>query len=139
MKVSRSIRKDIQMFESAISKIPGAVKGDNKMCPLKHTFADNVYVREIFIPKDTVIVGKIHRHSHPNFLLKGEVTVITEGGGMERIKAPMSIISPAGTKRVLYTHEDTTWVTVHVVGKERNLKKIENIVITKTYKGIRGK
>jgi len=44
--------------------------------------------------------------------MKGEVTVFSEKG-TERIKAPYHGITLAGTQRLLYIHEDCTWVTVH--------------------------
>jgi len=125
-------RDRILSFEKKLSQIPGAFFGDSDNCPLKHTFADGVYVREITIPKGILLVGKIHRHSHPNFLMSGEVTVITESGGIERLKAPQSIISPPGTKRIVYTHEDTVWITVHVT-EEKDLEKIEDYVIAPSY------
>lgn len=128
----RELREKIVSFEQQLSEIPGAEFGDNEKCPLKHTFADGVYVREIFIPKGMMIVGKIHRHSHPNFLIKGEVSVVTENGGVERLKAPISIISPANTKRVVYSHEDTVWITVHVTDKT-DLKEIEQEIILEKY------
>ena len=53
-------------------------KASTKVCPLKHTFSDGIYVREITIPAGMFIVGKIHKHDHPNFLLKGKVVVVTE-------------------------------------------------------------
>lgn len=125
------IRKDILILESKMRKMPNAFIGDSEKCPLKHSFGDGVYVREIFIPKGTLIVGKIHKHSHPNFLMKGEVSVLTEEGP-KRLKAPLSMISPAGTKRVVYAHEDTIWITIHVT-KKTNLNKIEKEIIAKTY------
>lgn len=125
-------RENILSFEQALSKVPGAQFGDMESCPLKHSFADGVYVREIFIPKGMIIVGKIHKHSHPNFLMKGEVSVYTEGEGTQRLKAPLSMISQAGTKRVVYTHEDTVWITVHVTDSQ-DLEKIEDQVIAKNY------
>lgn len=124
-------REDIVLFEQAMNTMPGVEFGDNEKCPLKHSFADGVYMREIFIPKDTLIVGKIHKHAHPNFLMKGDVSVVTEAG-IERLKAPLSMISPAGTKRIVYAHEDTIWVTIHVTD-ERDLEKIEEAVIAKDY------
>lgn len=127
----QEIRKDIINLEEKMRQHPKSFIGDNDTCPLKHSFADGVYVREIFIPKGTLIVGKIHKHSHPNFLMKGEVSVLTEEGP-RRLKAPLSMISPVGTKRVVYAHEDTIWITIHVT-KSKNLKKIENQVIAKTY------
>ena len=127
-----AIRKGILEFQEAMTRIPGVKLGDCEECPLTHRFADNVYVREIFIPKGTLIVGKIHRHSHPNFLMKGTVSVLTEEGGLQKLTAPLAMISPAATKRVVYAHEDTVWVTVHVTDK-RSLDEIEEEVISKSY------
>ena len=100
--------------------------------PVKHRFADGVYVREISIPAGHMVVGKIHRHEHLNFISKGRVTVITEHGGVEELIAPVTMISPPGVKRLLFTHEDTVWTTVHVT-KERDLDKIEEQVIAKKF------
>ena len=131
---NESVRSGILDIEAKMKEVPGAFIGDNDVCPLKHSFADGVYVREIFIPKNTLIVGKLHRHSHPNFILSGDVSVLTEEGP-RRIKGPCSMISPAGTKRVVYTHEDTTWITVHVT-KERDLDKIEKEIIAENYEAL---
>ena len=130
----RTIREKIIQFENRLKEIPDAFFGDSANCPLKHAFADGIYVREIFIPKGTSLTGKIHRHSHPNFLMKGDVSVVTEGGGVERLQAPQSIISKAGTKRVVYAHEDTIWITVHVnFDNGTDLNKIEEFVIAPSY------
>ena len=109
---------------------------------LKHYFAPVVdeygcgtYAREIHLPKGSLVVGKIHRHSHPNFLMEGEVSVITESGGVERLKAPLSMISPAGTQRIVYTHTDCRWVTVHVTDK-KDLTEIEKEVILEDYSSL---
>jgi hypothetical protein len=131
-KGSQDFRSQILELESELSKVEGAVFGDSELCPLKHSFADGIYVREIFIPKGTVLVGKIHRHSHPNFLMKGEVVVVTEDGGREHLQAPKSIISKAGTKRAVYALQDTVWITAHAT-EETDLKKIEDYVIAPTY------
>lgn len=125
-------RNKILLFESMLAKHPQATFGDSVNCPLKHSFGDGVYVREIFIPKGTMLTGKIHRHAHPNFLMMGEVTVFTEEGGSERLIAPYYTISKAGTKRVVYAHEDSCWVTIHVT-EETDLEKIEKIVIVESY------
>lgn len=100
--------------------------------PTKHTFTDGAYIREISIPAGNLVVGKIHRYEHLNFISKGRVTVITEEGGVEELVAPVTLISPAGVKRLLFTHEDTVWTVVHVT-QEKDLEKIEEICIAKTY------
>lgn len=126
-------RDNIVKFEDEIKKQEGSFTGDSNICPLKHSFSDGIYVREIFIPKGTFIVGKIHKHDHPNFLLKGEVDVVTEFGN-ERIIAPCSMISSAGTKRALYAITDLIWVTVHNnPTNTQDLEKLEKIVIADSY------
>lgn len=124
-------REMIMDIEHGISLLPGAFHGDTENCPLKHSFADGVYVREIFIPAGMLIVGKIHKHSHPNFIVKGDVSVLTEEGP-KRLRGPCFMISPAATKRLVYTHEDTTWITIHAT-KETDLEKIEEEIIAKSY------
>ena len=101
-------------------------------CPLQHVFAPGAYARTIFIPAGTVIVGKIHKHQHLNILSQGEVTVVTEGGGKEDLRGPLTMVSPPGTKRAVYAHTDTVWTTIHLTN-ETDLEKIEGEVIAKTF------
>jgi len=126
-------RNNIEMFEKIILSIPGSKAGDSDEMPLKHTFADGIYVREIFIPKGHIIVGKIHRHKHPNFLMSGKVRIFTESEGDQVLTAPLSMISPAGTKRVVVALEDTVWITVHATDKTDPVE-IEKDVIVPSYK-----
>lgn len=132
---AQDYRGRILQLEEALKQVPGAVLGDSDEMPLKHSFAEGCYVREIFIPKGYVLTGKLHRHSHPNFLMKGEVIVVTEHGGREHLTAPLSMISKAGTKRAIFAVEDTIWVTIHVT-EETDLKKIEEYVIAPTYEDL---
>jgi quercetin dioxygenase-like cupin family protein len=129
-----TIRESLHNLEEMLKQMPNHVIGNNVICPLKHSFAPGIYIREIFIPKGMVIVGKIHKHEHPNFLMSGCVTVITESKGYEKLKAPLSIISPAGTKRAVIAHEDTVWITVHEnKHNETDLEKLENFIIAKSF------
>lgn len=99
----------------------------DKINPLVHSFADGMYIREITMPAGQIIISKIHGQTHPYFILKGDVSVLTEEG-VKRYKAPYSGITKAGTKRVLYTHEDTVWTTVQRTN-ETELDKIEKDVM----------
>jgi hypothetical protein len=83
---------------------------DQVAMPLTHHFSRGVYGRELLIPKGTCIVGRIHKYSQINVLLRGDISVLTEDG-IKRMQAPAIITSPAGTKRAGYAHEDTVWVT----------------------------
>lgn len=100
-------------------------------CPLKHHFAPGVYGREILLPKDSLVVGKIHKHAHLNMIMQGHVSVATEDGVHEYF-GPTVLVSKPGTKRVVYAHEDTIWVTVHLTNSQ-DLAVIEDEIIAKTY------
>lgn len=77
-----------------------------------HYFADGLYAREITIPKGTLLTGKIHLFEHINIISKGDISVMTESG-LKRIKAPATIISRPGIKRIGYAHSTTVWTTIH--------------------------
>jgi len=129
----KDIRKMIMGFEQVLKNTNSAFIGDNSHCPLKHSFSDGIYVREITIPKDTILTGKIHKHEHPNFLLKGKVMVITENGE-EILEGPCSMISPAGTKRGLYSLTEIVWTTVHLnPTNTQDLDELEELIIAPSY------
>ena len=117
-------------FESVLGSMPGAKFGDDA-CPLKHTFADGLYIREMRAPKGMLNVSKIHKKTHPYFILKGEYSVLTENG-LVRVKAPHFGITKAGTKRIVYFHQDTIWITVHAT-EETDLQKIEDEIIAENF------
>jgi quercetin dioxygenase-like cupin family protein len=128
------IRSLIIDFETQMTQAvaDGQLVDDSPTYPLFHHFADGAYAREMHIPAGHVVVGKIHRHDHFHFLSKGRVTVLTEKGGLEEYTAGGIMISPAGVKRLLVTHEDTVWTVIHVT-KETDLDKIEAAVIAKDF------
>ena len=128
------VRRELIMdLESMIKKSDDVILGDSELCPLKHSFSDGIYVREITIPQGTLLTGKIHKHKHPNFLLKGEVIVVTEEG-REILKAPYSMMSKAGTKRALYAVTELVWTTIHHnPTNTQDLKELEKIVIADSY------
>jgi len=102
--------------------------------PLKHTFAPGNYAREIFLPADSWIIGKIHKHAHINVISMGKVVVITEDG-VRVFAAPYTFCSQPGTKRVVLAIEDTVWTTVHPTN-ETDLSKIEDDVIATSYEAL---
>lgn len=128
-------RVDIADFESVLSKLPGAVLGDSPIMPLTHMFADGIYCRQIEIPAGAICVGKIHRHKHPNILLKGRVHVFTEGAGYEDLEAPVFMISEPGTKRAVHAITDAIWITFHRTDSV-DLEEIEKEVITPDYQSL---
>jgi hypothetical protein len=118
--------RKIVAFEGMLAKVPGAMFGD-ACAPLEHTFGDNLYIRQITMPAGMILTSKIHKTTHPYFIMRGDVSVITEEGKV-RIKGPYWGMTKAGTKRVLKIHEETVWITVHST-KETDLEKIEHDLI----------
>jgi len=133
-------RNAIIDFEKKIVEAPGSY-GDpdnpgqdeiaNSINPLKHTFSDGLYIREIFMPKGQLFTTGIHKQEHPYFVQKGKVKVLTENG-MQHIQAPYNGITKPGTKRVIYTEEDTIWITVHAT-KKKTVKTVLKQIIAKNF------
>jgi hypothetical protein len=96
-----------------------------------HHFSKGIYARELRIPKGTVLTGKIHRHEHLNIISAGDITVMTESG-MQRIRAPHTLLSLPGIKRAGYAHEDTVWTTIHAT-EETDLVKLEQMFIAPSF------
>lgn len=128
---NETIREGILRFEDKLKQIPGSMSGD--CFPLTHSFADDIYVREIQCPKGALVVTKIFKQNHATFLLSGECSILTEDG-IKKIKAPYSMITKSGTKRIIYCHTDVIWTTVH--GNPKNitdLGKLEHKIIAKSF------
>ena len=126
------IRSKIAQLDSAMKQAKGSLGKDP--FTLVHSFVPGMYCREIFAPKGMLIVTQLHKTEHFVFMLRGEVSIISEEGLQSRIKAPCMMISKVGAKRVVFTHEDTTWINVHANPTDLNdIKELEDIMIAKSY------
>lgn len=92
----------------------------------RHLFSPGIYTRELFIPANTFVIGKTHRHAHPVFFLQGRCKWWDAGAGEApgELEAPRVWISAAGAKRVLYTLEDCLFATCHA-SDETDLEILE--------------
>ena len=101
----------IKQFEEAVAK--HCIENNNQELNLQitgktegavsHSFADGQY---------SLVSTKIHAKNHPFFLMKGDISIFGEDG-VKRIQAPFHAITEAGTKRILYVHEECIFITVH--------------------------
>ena len=115
------------------------VKGDSVVFPLKHTFTDGIYIRQMSMKKDSFVIGKIHRHNHVWFLLTGHIRVVDENNAVEHL-APCYVEAPAGSKRVIYAVKDSIWVNVHAnPTNTQDLKELEDLIIAKDYEEFNNK
>lgn len=120
-----SIREAIHTFQEGVINA-GANEGQDA-CPLRHTFVDGVYAREIIMFEGQTVVGRIHRHPHLNFIMSGKVRVLTEQEGAVEYIAPCMFVSQPGTKRLVHVLEDCIWITVHPTDKTIPEEAVEDL------------
>lgn len=98
--------------------------------PVTYHHGGGVFTGELFIPKDAIVVGKIHKFENLNVMTKGEISVLV-GDKIKRVKAPYVVVSAPGTKRIAYAHEDTIWMTFHATN-EIDPNEVEKIFIAQS-------
>lgn len=59
------------------------------------------------------------------------MSILTEDG-VKTIQAPHNGVTPPGTKRVIFTHEDCVFITVHATDKTTS-EEVEEDVIAKDF------
>lgn len=116
--------RKIEQAEKALLEFP------QLDCPLTHKFAPGVYLREIFMPAGTIVIGHEHKTAHFNVVLAGRARVMMDGV-VEEIVAPCTFVSQPGVRKVLYILEDMRWATVHPT-KETRIDKLERKLVKKS-------
>ena len=113
---------------NSLVEIERAIKSYEQLdIKVEHMFSRDMYIRQAFIPKDSIIVGKRHREETLNILLKGKM-IIHDGNTSIEVEAPFMAVSKPFTKKVGVALEDSIWCNVHVT-KLKDLEKIEKEVI----------
>ena len=140
--VSKNSREKILKLENSLISIADGinVEGDgkhvvteSKIVPIKHSFADGVYIRQMDMIKDSIVVGAIHKHLHVWFLLTGHVTVATEDTTEDYI-APCYVVSTPGVKRVILANEDSIFVNIHKnPSNTQDIGELEKEIVALSY------
>ncbi len=124
---------------SAIERLEARLLQEPQVdCPIKHSFAPGVYMREIFMPAGSFIIGHEHRTEHLNVIRTGRASVMMDGI-IHQLKAGDTILSQPGVRKVLYIHEDMSWATIHPIEREpgkalseSDLDWLEEVLIVKS-------
>lgn len=96
--------------------------------PIKHFIYGGIYVRQMFIPKDTLIIGKRHRFSTCNMLINGTISIyMGPDEPIANIIAPAIFESEQFGQKMGFAHTDCLFVTVHPT-KETDVDKMEDIL-----------
>lgn len=78
---------------------------------LVHSFAPGLYIREMTVPADCMVIGHAHRQCTLNLMLKGRILVVDGDGARRELVAPYQFVSPPGRK-VAHVLEETVWINV---------------------------
>ena len=124
-------RSNILALEDVMRELPGYDPEGGEICRIKHYHAPGLYGREMWMPADCLITGKIHKTEHICILSMGEVTV-SDGGESITYKAPATIVSRVGAKRAIYAHEESVWTNFHAT-ELTDPEAIETEIIAETF------
>jgi len=131
----KNINKSVQQLQDAIID-SGIGFGDGKSIanipdiPIKHSFADQVYIRQMDMKQGQLVIGAIHNHQHAWFLMKGRVLINNNGEEVEHV-APCYTVSEPGSKRFIYALEDSIFVNVHKnPSNTKDIEKLEKEIVS---------
>lgn len=99
-----SVREKIEALEAEWSKLPQVD------IPVVHRFSGGIYAREIIIPEDTFLTGKIYKDDHFDVMVYGDITVSSDEG-KKRLTGFNIFPGKRGKKRAGYAHSETKWIT----------------------------
>ena len=115
--IEKSTSETIEEFGQAVIDSGMNQVDELNAMGLKDKLSNGLYARVLTIPKGAFIIGRIHVRPYIDIFISGDVTVksfladdtVEE---VERINSFRFFEGKQGRRRVLYAHEETTWVTV---------------------------
>ena len=110
-------REQVERLQAEMATMPQAE------LVTEHQFSPGMYMRKLYRPAGTLIVGKVHKEPHFFLCAKGEIIAWSESG-MKRLQAGDVIESKPGTKRVTLAVTDAIGITIHRTDKT-DLDEIE--------------
>jgi hypothetical protein len=85
---------------------------NNELFRIENDFADQLYMRKMYMPEQCVVISANHHTEHFWFLMYGRILVTTNGEQVEHI-APCYEKSIKGAKRLILSLEDSLFINVH--------------------------
>ena len=99
-----SVREKIEALEAHWLTLPQVD------IPVVDLFFGGIYAREIVIPADTFLTGRVYLDDHFDIMVYGDVTVSSDDG-KKRLQGFNMLPGTQGKKRAGYVHEETKWIT----------------------------
>ena len=85
---------------------------NNDVLKIESEFSDQLYMRKMYMPKESMVVSAMHHTEHFWFLLKGKIIVNTQGEEIEHT-APCYEKSLKGAKRLILALKDSLFINIH--------------------------
>jgi len=104
------------------------LKEEQVDCPVTHKFGPGIYIREVFLPAGSYVVGHHHNYEHMNVMLTGRIKFFGSDNEWTELEAPQTFVSPAGRK-VAFVFEDTIWQNIYSTD-EKDPDKLEEELLT---------
>ena len=124
----QSYRAELASIEERMMQMP-----QQKGVKVTEMILGGIYVRNLFIPKGSILTGMIHKKDCINILASGVIQVWTESEGILTIKGFEMFKSNAGSKRIGRTWTDVHWVNVFPVDEGVELDDMVAHVATMDY------
>ena len=99
-------------------------------CPVYNHFMPGIYIREMHIPKGTLVIGHEHIVESTNVFLKGKLKLLQEDGSWQELEAPMMFKGKLGRK-VAIALEDCVWQNIFATD-ETDIEVLESTLIRKS-------
>lgn len=104
--------------------------------PVRHIFANGLYLREGDFPAGTLITGAVHLDEHANILSRGCIRILTEDG-VATVSAPATFVVRPGVKKVGVVIEDCTFTNIHANPDNiRDIEALERLLFVRGYADI---
>lgn len=104
-----------------------ALYEDEVEIPLEETYYNSTYTRTGIIPKDTIIIGRLHRGATLNIVLEGKIIIMIEGREF-LAQAGDTFVTPPMTKKLGRTIEDTKFMNVCEVEEDFKIENAKEIL-----------
>jgi len=108
--VTQVSKEQIERLQKEMAVLPQLV------LVTERSISQGMYLRKVYRPAGTLIVGKVHKEPHFFLCAKGEIIAWTETG-MRHLYAGDVVESKPGTKRVTLAVTDAIGVTIHRTDK----------------------
>ena len=97
--------------------------------PVIHHFGPGIYIREVHLPANALVIGHHHKTPHLNILLSGAIA-LNDHGVLKVLEAPFIYTATPGRK-IAYTLFNVVWQNLYST-TETDVEKLEEEFLCKS-------